>query len=236
MNERRSIAFALAAVALGMAVFVGIRWGAVSAELTPEWPSALWFALPLAASYAGAAAMGMILVRDGVTRWWWLPAVLFVGIGTPVEGWVQGSSFLATRLTPVVGSAVDVLLVLAPAAVLFARARGRRAEIPDRIVGRIVPVVAVSAVCVVLAMLVGQSGPDVSGSVGITLLTFGACSRSSSWGRAVAFVLIAIAVGAQVPGSFEIVVACLCFAIAPLSRAWDHLLIRLAARRVAAEA
>jgi hypothetical protein len=219
--------------------------------MAAEWPSVLWFALPLAATYTGAAAMGMILVRDGVTRWWWLPAVSFVAIGLPVEGWVTGSSFLATRLTPIVGLAVDVLVVLAPAAVLLARARSPRVETH----GRIVPVVAVSAVSVVLAMLIGQAGPDVSLSVGMAMLAFGTCSQSSSWRRAAAFVVIALALGAQVPASFasaisqgnlgpvairdasmELVVACLCFAIAPLSRAWDQLLARRTDHRVVAKA
>jgi hypothetical protein len=186
-----------------------------------------------------------------VTRWWWLPAVSFVAIGLPVEGWVTGSSFFATRLTPIVGLAVDVLVVLAPAAVLLARARSPRVEIH----GRIVPVVAVSAVSLVLAMLIGQAGQDVSLSVGMALLAFGTCSQSSSWRRAAAFVVIALALGAQVPASFasavsqgnlgpvairdasmEFVVACLCFAIAPLCLAWDQLLARRADHRVVAKA
>lgn len=252
VKDKRALAFALATVYLvGMATFVGVRWGSVSTEMTTEWPSVLWFALPLAATYTGAAAMGVILVRDGVTRWWWLPAVLFIAIGLPVEGWVQGSSFLATRLAPILGSAFDVLVILAPAAVLFARARGPRVEIH----GRVVPVVAVSAASVALAMLLGPAGADVSLSVGVALLTFGTCSQSSSWRRAAAFVVIAMALGAQVPASFanaasqgflgpiafrdssvEVVVACLCFAIAPLSRAWGQLLARRAEHAIVAEA
>ena len=251
MSNRSLIWGTAGAFALGMGVFVGLRWGAVYTEMATRWPEVLWFALPLAATYAGAAAMGVILVRDGVKRWWWLPAVLFVALGLPVESWVHGSSFLATRLPSIVGAAVDALLVLAPAVVLLSRTHAPRVEI----VGRVVPVVFVFALSVAMAMVVGQTGPDVSLSVGLALLSFGALSQSSSWLRALSFVAIALALGAQVPSSFataisqgylgplavrdaslEVVIALFCFAIAPLSRAWEQLLARRAGRDVPVQA
>ena len=231
-----------ATVLIGMATFIGLRWSGVMAEAGVDSPEVWWFVLPLAASYFGAAAMGMILVRDGVTRWWWLPALLFVAIGLPVEGWVTGSNILTTRTLPVAGSVVDLIAVLAPAAVLLGLTRTRRAQASP---GRLVPVIAVAAVSVTLAMLVGQTGPDVSISVGVALLVLGVLSQSSSWLRALSFVAIAIVLGAQIPASLanaisqgdlgvvairdasmEIVVACLCFSIAALSRAWSRLLSR----------
>lgn len=250
MDDKRSTLLAVsAAYLLGLAAFIGVR-GAVAAAAGIGWPSVLWFALPLAATYTGAAAMGVTLVRDGMTLWWWLPALLFVALGLPVDGWVIGSSLLATRLAPVAGSAADLALVLAPAAVLFIRARGPRVDVH----GRLIPALAVFAVSVLLAMRVGQESADVSMSVGAALLAFGICSRATSWRRALLFVTIAVAVGAQVPGSFataisqgnlgplaikdvsmEVVVACLCFAIAPLARAWDSVLTRREDRRALAE-
>jgi len=135
--------------------------------------------------------------------------------------------------------------------VLLVRSRPPRVDVH----GRTVPVVAVTAVSVVLAMLVGQTGPDVSLSVGLTMLAFGACSQASSWTRALVFIAIAMTLGAHVPASFanavsqgslgpvairdaslELVIACLCFAIAPLSTAWGHVLERRAGRQVVAKA
>jgi hypothetical protein len=85
-------------------------------------------------------------------------------------------------------------------------------------------------------MRIGIDGPDLSLPVGIALIAFGVFSQSSSPKRAVALLLIAVSLGAQIPASLavtigqgefgpvaitdafvDIAVALLAFSIAPLS-------------------
>jgi hypothetical protein len=98
-----------------------------------------------------------------------------------------------------------------------------------------------------LAMKINENGPDVTLSVGLALLALGHWSQSASLRRAAAFVIVAVALGAQVPASFaismsqglagptawvdasmDVVVALLAFGIAPMTRVWERLLKRKA--------
>ena len=226
--------------ALGMAIFVGVRWAELTVRSGADWRNAAWLALPIALTYAGAVATGLILLRDGVTRWWWVPATLFVVLGPPIDDWV-GWSIVSTQVGVVAGSVLDLATILGPVA-LLAHTRGRQG-VTTR--DRLIPTVFVAAVAIVLAMRVGESGPDVTLSVGLALLALGHWSQSGSWRRAVAFVIVAIALGAQVPASFviamsqdmagptawvdtsmDVVVALLAFGIVPMTQAWGRLLKR----------
>lgn len=237
-----------ATLGLGAALFTGLRWEVLTTE-SLSWPNTAWLALPILLTFVGAASIGLILLKDGVTRWWWLPATGFVLLGLPVESWVGSASLVATRIGPVAGSALDLIVVLAPGAVLALCVPRTRTVIHDRVV----PTVVVVAVSVAAAMLVGAEGPDASLSVGFALLAFGVCSQSASWRRALTFFAVAIALGAQVPGSFatsaaqgdffgglavvdasmEVVVALLAFSIAPLTTAWRYVLRRHGANVIA---
>jgi hypothetical protein len=109
----------------------------------------------------------------------------------------------------------------------------------------------VAAVAMVLAMRIGENGPDVTLSVGLALLALGYLSQSASWRRAVVFVMVALVLGAQVPASFaitqglagptawvdspvDVLIAVLAFGIVPATRVWVRLLKR-DPRRVVAE-
>jgi hypothetical protein len=124
------------------------------------------------------------------------------------------------------------LAVVAPAGV--ASLGVRRSHVKSR--GRLVPTLVVVTISAILAMRIGIDGPDLSLPVGMALLALGVFSKSSSPKRAVAFVLIAVSLGAQIPASLavslsqgevgsvaitdamiDIAVAILAFSIAPLS-------------------
>lgn len=239
MEDRRGVGLLVPVMfALGVVLFVGVRW----AELTSvrsgaDWHNAAWLALPIALTYAGAVATGLILLRDGVTRWWWVPATLFVVLGPPIDDWV-GWSIVSTQVGFVVGSVLDLATILGPVALLAVRTRGRQG-ITSR--DRLIPTVFVAAVAIALAMRIGESGPDVTLSVGLALLALGHLSQSASWRRAVSFVVVALALGAQVPASFvismsqglagptawvdasmDVVVAVLAFGIVPMTQAWGR--------------
>jgi hypothetical protein len=232
---------------LGIILFVGGRWAELTLRSGADWHNA-WLALPIALSYAGAVATGLILVRDGVIRWCWVPATLFVVLGPPIDDWV-GWSIVSTQVGFVAGSILDLATILAPVAVLAVHTRGRQG-ITTR--DRLIPTVFVAAVAVLLAMRIGESGPDMTLSVGLASLALGHWSQSASWSRATAFVLVAVALGAQVPASFamsasqdlagptawvdasmDVVVALLAFGIVPMTQVWGRLLKRHAPRVVA---
>ena len=180
---------------------------------------------------------------DGITRWWWVPAAFVVLPDLPVESWVSSASGIATGFGSLAGSLVDLVLVLAPGAVLAIRSHPTPTAIHDRVV----PTIALGSVALVAAMLVGTGGPDASESVGAAMLAFGFCSQSLSWRRAAAFVAIALTLGADVTGSFansvsqgifgglaivdssmDVVVALLAYSIAPVTVYWSRLLRRRA--------
>jgi hypothetical protein len=237
--------------ALGMAIFVGVRWAELNVRADVGWHVVAWLALPMALTYAGAVATGLILLRDGVTRWWWVPATLFVVLGPPIDDWV-GWSIVSTQVGFVAGSVLDLATILGPVALLAVRTRGRqRTTTRDRLI----PTVFVAAVAIALAMRISESGPDVTLSVGVALLALGLLSQSASWRRALAYVIVALALGAQVPASFatsmsqglagptawvdssmDVVVALLAFGIVPMTQAWGLLLKRRAPRVIEARA
>ncbi len=212
----------------GLAVFAGVRW-----EQVTHWggQSMPWLVIPIALTYFAAATLGLMLAKDGVTRWWWVPGTMLVLFGFPVDHWV-GWSVVSTRLGSVAGSLVDWVAVVAPAGV--ASLGVRRSHVKSR--GRLVPTLVVVTISAILAMRIGIDGPDLSLPVGMALLALGVFSKSSSPKRAVAFVLIAVSLGAQIPASLavslsqgevgsvaitdamiDIAVAILAFSIAPLS-------------------
>jgi hypothetical protein len=212
----------------GLAVFAGVRW-----EQVIHWggQSMPGLVVPIALTYVAAAILGLLLVKDGETRWWWIPGTMLALFGFPVDHWI-GPSVVSTRLGSVAGSLVDWLAVLAPAGVAWLGARRNRVKSP----GRLVPTLLIVTISAILTMRIGIDGPDLSLPVGMALIGLGVFSRSSSPKRAVAFVLIAVCLGAQIPasvaislgqgelGSFAITdalidtaVAVLAFNIAPLS-------------------
>ena len=187
--------------------------------------------VPVVLTYGAAAALGLMLVKDGLTRWWWVPGTMLVLFGFPVDDWV-GWSVVMTRFGVVAGSLVDWLAVLAPAGVAWLGARRNHVRSP----GRLVPTLVVVTISATLTMRIGIDGPDLSLPVGIALIAFGVFSQSSSPKRAVALLLIAVSLGAQIPASLavtigqgefgpvaitdafvDIAVALLAFSIAPLS-------------------
>ena len=212
----------------GLAVFAWVRWEQVThwgGQSMPE------LVVPIGLTYVAAATLGLMLVKDGVTRWWWVPGTMLVLFGFPVDHWV-GWSVVSTRLGVVAGSLVDWLAVLAPAGVAWLGARRNHVESP----GRLVPTLLVVTISAILTMRIGIDGPDLSLPVGMALIALGVFSQSSSPKRAVAFVLVAVSLGAQIPGSLavalgqgevgsvaitdalvDIAVAVLAFSIAPLS-------------------
>jgi hypothetical protein len=172
---------------------------------------------------------------------------LFIVLGPPVDDWV-GWSIVSTQAGFFAGSVLDLATILGPLVLIAVRTRGRQG-IKTR--DRLIPTVFVAAVAIVLAMRIGGSGPDVTLSVGLALLALGHLSQSASWRRAVAFVIVALALGAQVPASFvmslsqglagptawvdatlDVVVAVLAFGIVPMTQVWERLLKRRAPRVV----
>lgn len=212
----------------GLAVFAGVRW-----EQVTHWggQSMPWLMVPIVLTYVAAAILSLMLVKDGVTRWWWVPGTMLVLFGFPVDHWI-GWSLVSARLGVVAGSLVDWMAVLAPAGVAWLGVRRNHV----RSAGRLIPTLLVVTISAILTMRIGIDGPDLSLPVGMALIGFGVFSQSSSPKRAVAFVLIAISLGAQIPASFavslamgevgpvaitdaliDIAVAVLAFSIAPLS-------------------
>jgi hypothetical protein len=215
----------------GFAFFAGVRWIELVRLGNVGWPEMAWFVFPIALTYAAAVATGLLLLKDGVTRWWWVPATALVALGLPVDDWV-GWSAVSTAAGAITGAAADLAAMLAPVGVAWFVVRGRRIEVR----GRLIPALLVAGVVLILGFRVGVDGPDLTPSVGVALLALGLGSQSSSWRRAVAFVLIAVALGAQVPASLanalaqgrlgpvafvdatvDIGVSLLAFGIAPLS-------------------
>jgi len=235
---------------LGMATFVGVRFPTMMDQVGYS-TTAIWLlALPIAVTYAGAATLGLILVRDRVLRWWWLPATLFLLFGAPVDWWI-GSSAIAMKLGAGPGIAIDVVTVLAPAGALILSTRSSGMRIHDRLV----PAVLVSGVAAILSMQVGSDGPDVSLGVAAALLALGILSRSTSWRRAVVFIGLAVALGSQIPASFaialsqrltgpvawvdasmDVLIALLAFSIAPLARMSQRLFAGRSDRVIAGSA
>lgn len=236
-----------AAFVLGMATFVGVRIPTLMDQVGYT-STAIWLlSLPIAFTYAGATALGLILVRDRVLRWWWVPATMFLLFGAPVDAWI-GWSAIAMNLGSVPGTAVDLVALLAPAGALILSTRPSGVRIHDRVV----PTVLGAGVAAILAMRIGSNGPDVSLGVGAALLAFGAFSQSTSWRRAVVFIGLAVALGSQIPASFavalsqrltgpvawvdasmDIVIALLAFSIAPLARLSQRLLASRSGRAIA---
>jgi hypothetical protein len=249
MEDRRHVGLlVLSTSGLGIIVFVGVRWVELTVRSGADWQNAAWLALPIAVAYVGAVATGLVLLRDGVTRWWWVPATLLVVLGPPIDDWV-GWSIVSTQGGFVAGSVLDLAAILAPGAVLAVHTRGGRG-ITTR--DRLIPTVFVTTVAVVLAMRIGENGPDTTLSVGLALLALGHWSQSASWRRAAAFVVVAVALGAQVPASFaisasqdlagptawvdasmDVVVSLLAFGIVPMTSVWGRLLNGSAPREVA---
>jgi len=85
MEDSRGVGLLVPAIfALGLILFVGVRWAELtSVRVAADWQNAAWLALPIALTYAGAVATGLILLRDGVTRWCRVPATLFVEPSLP---------------------------------------------------------------------------------------------------------------------------------------------------------
>ncbi|MGH2640744.1 MAG: hypothetical protein ACRDGO_03485 [Actinomycetota bacterium] len=221
----------------GLAVFTWVRWEEVTHWGGHPMPALV---VPIVLTYLAAAAAGLLLVKDGVTRWWWVPGTALVIFGFPVDHWV-GWSVITTRFGVTAGSIVDLLAVLAPAGVAWLGARGRRVGIH----GRLIPALLIGTISAIITMRVGIDGPDLSLPVGAALLALGILSRSSSWQRASAFLLIAVSLGAQIPAAFavslsqgsvgpiaiadasvDIAVAVLAFSIAPLTPMVRRLLAR----------
>ena len=242
MSRRIGTALVAAASAGGLGVFVAVRWASLSETLRLE---GAWILLPVVVTYAAAATIGPILLRDGIKRWWWVPAALFVLPDAPFESWIGTTSWVATHLGAPGRSVVDLATILAPGAVLALRSDRPAARIGD---DRIVPAFIVIAISFLLAIGIGIDGPDASIATALTLLAFGVCSQSSSPPRALIFLVVAVALGADIPGSFawsaaqgdigsvavrdgtvDIAIALLAFSIAPLAKATQFVRVRLAA-------
>jgi hypothetical protein len=231
-GSRRRTIVPTAAFIVGMMTFAGVRLPTLMDQV--GYPTtAIWLlTLPIAVTYAAGATLGLILVRDRVIRWWWLPATLFLIFGAPVDAWI-GWSAVSMKLGYVPGTAVDLVAILAPAGALILLTRPSGVRIHDRLV----PAVLIAGVSVILAMRVGNDGPDASFGVAAALLALGTLSQSTSWRRAVVFVALAVALGSQIPASLanalsqrltgpvawvdasmDIAIALLAFSIAPLAR------------------
>lgn len=153
----------------------------------------------------------------------------------PFESWRIGSTSVVTSSAGAfVGSALDLAVMLAPAAVLAMLTTRTRVELTG---DRIVPSIVAVATSVLIAMLVGIEGPDAS-TAALAMLAFGICSQSWSWRRAAVFVAIALSLGADLPGSLAMSLSqgqlgsmglrdgmvdfwiALAFSIAPLASVW----------------
>lgn len=240
MEQRRRVSpFVSLASVVGVSVFAGVRLASISTAAGSEpWAdpgSIAWTVAPMLLTYVGAASIGLVLVRDGVTRLWWVPATLFVMFDLPFESWIGSTSVVTSSAGAFVGSGLDLVVILAPAAVLAMLTTRKRVELTH---DRIVPSIAIVAICVLLAMLVGIGGPDAS-TAALAMLAFGICSQSWSWRRAAVFVAIALSLGADLPGSLamslsqghlesiglrdgtvDFGIALLAFSIAPLASVW----------------
>jgi hypothetical protein len=244
-NRRPNLVAAVAFV-LGMGVFVGVRWPNLR-DHVGHLEAALWLTLPIALTYVAAAATALILVKDRVLDWWWMPAALFVLLGVPVDSWIVWT-VISTKYGFAAGAIVDALAILAPPGVLVLLRRQPAVKVRDRLI----PAVLVVAVSAVLSMRIGIYGPDTTLSVGVALLALGIFSQSTSWRRAVLFVVIALALGSQVPSSMatafsqhltgpvawvdaslDVAIALLAFSIAPLARVTRNILHRRATSPVA---
>jgi hypothetical protein len=233
------------AIVVGLVVFAGVRLGSLSAPSGSDpWSdpgTTAWPVVPMLFAYVGATSIGLVLLGDSVTRWWWLPATLFVMFDLPFEAWIGSSSVVTSNAGAFVGSALDLTVMLAPAAVLTMLTTRTRVALTHE---RIVPSIAIVATCVLLAMLVGIEGPDAS-TAALAMLAFGILSQSWSGRRAAVFVAIALSLGGDLPGSLamslsqgslgsvairdgsvDFVIALLAFSIAPLAHAWARVLGR----------
>jgi hypothetical protein len=240
VKRHGSISVAVAFVG-GLTLFVAVRW-------TSLWPTLrvdeVWILVPVVLTYAAATAIGLILLRDGIARWWWVPATLFVLPDAPFESWVGATSSIATHVGGPLSSLVDLVTYLAPGAVVALGSDRRNIRLAD---DRIVPATVVIAASLLVAFSIGVDGPDASIAACVAVVAFGVCSQSTSLVRALIFVAVVVALGADIPGSFaraasqgdvgstalrdgtvDIAIALLSFTIAPLAQATRRIRLRLA--------
>jgi hypothetical protein len=140
-------------------------------------------------AYAAAAIPAAVLVRDGA-RAWWVPSVVFLALGTPIERWLGYDSLVVRSAGSFAGMAVDLALVLAPALILRAIS-----DVERRAIGRDRLLAAAVVLAAYLAWVLPRSmdGPDpASGSVALVFL-FAVCWRTDSLWRVITLVAVALA-------------------------------------------
>jgi hypothetical protein len=139
--------------------------------------------------YAAAAVPAILLARDGV-RVWWLPSVVFLLLGTPVERWLGYDSLVVRSAGSFTSMPVDLAAVLVPALIL-ARAAGveRRAIGRDRLLAAAIVLAAYLSWLLPRSM---ESADPTAGSVALIFL-FAVCWRLEGLWRHVTFVGVAFA-------------------------------------------
>jgi hypothetical protein len=74
--SRRASLFMTLAIVVGLVVFAGVRLGSLLAPSGSDpWSdpgTTAWPVVPMLFAYVGATSIGLVLLGDGVTRWWWL--------------------------------------------------------------------------------------------------------------------------------------------------------------------
>ena len=185
-------------------------------------------------AYVAAAIPGVLLARDGLARWCWIPASMLFVLGAPIQTWLAWDPVVARALGAPAGIAMDLVAVLLPAGAAASISTERRAVDRARVVG------AGVVFALILAWQVPVAISETSVSVGLVafLLGFATLWRIEGIGRVIAFSVIALAVsrfstilifegpaatGVAFRESFEVmVVAAVCLLVTPLT----HVILR----------
>lgn len=180
-------------------------------------------------AYVAAAIPGVLLARDGLARWCWIPASMLFVLGAPMQTWLAWDPVVVKALGAPAGIAVDLVAVLLPAGAAAWISTERRAVDRDRLVG------AGVVFALILAWQVPVAISETEVPVGLVafLLGFSTFWRIEGIRRVIAFSVIALAVsrfgtilifegsaatGVALRESFDIVVvAAACLLITPLT-------------------
>lgn len=180
-------------------------------------------------AYVAAAIPGVLLARDGLTRWCWIPASMLFVLGAPIQTWLAWDPVIVRALGAPAGIAMDLVAVLLPAGVAaWTSTEGRTV---DR--ARVIGAGVAFAMLLAWQLPVAISGTGVSMGLIAFLLSFATLWRIEGIRRVIAFSMIALAVsrfgtflifeGPEATGvafreSFDVVaVAAVCLLITPLT-------------------
>ncbi len=166
-----------------------------------ELPTAVLALVQLLVLFVGLTLPGILLAREGVRRWWWLPAAAFLFV-PELHGHVEPRLLMGSEDVQWAGewlvATVDLALLLLPGAVVAWRTPRRSSTLPW---GTRMCALLVTAVGVALwgsNVSIGGSDPSDLGAL-IAIVSFAALWDIRSVGRAGVFIAVASTMTGTLP-------------------------------------